>query len=93
MVKGTLALSLNVWICQRRIYSYFECVHINELKEKKKRSEEKETNNAKRKAQREVHREAEMPWGRIWVKPLMTPLLYPLVWNSRIGGVLNSGSF
>lgn len=35
--QGTSALSPNVWICQRRIDSYFECVHVNELKENKKK--------------------------------------------------------
>lgn len=32
----------NVWICQRRIYSYLECVHINELKENKKKESRRE---------------------------------------------------
>lgn len=40
--QGTSALSPNVWICQRRIDSYFECVHVNELKENKKKESRRE---------------------------------------------------
>lgn len=35
--RGTSALSPSVWICQRSIDSYFECVRVNALKENKKK--------------------------------------------------------
>lgn len=50
VVKGTSALPLNVWVCQRRIYLYTECVHVSESdwKEKERQRERQRERNQQR---------------------------------------------